>query len=100
MKLGLEETFFGRPLSVAQGDTERCRPRCCSGRPELVEGSKSRWVEELPAGGAEPERLQPLLGDLGRVDLREPEGLHASRAELREQVPQTGSTIVEERAER
>src|SRR5687767_7078034 len=52
------------------------------------------------AGGAETERLDPLLRDLGRVDLREPEGLRASRAEPREQLRQTGSAIVDERAER
>jgi hypothetical protein len=46
----------------------------------------------MPAGGAEAERLQPLLRNLGRVDLREPEGLHASRAKLREQLFQMGST--------
>src|SRR5262245_51211331 len=45
-------------------------------------------VESMRADGAELER-QPLAGNLARVDLREPEGLHASRAELREQVLQT-----------
>src|SRR5262245_47082668 len=54
----------------------------------------------MPAGGAETERLQPLLRDLGRMDLREPDGLHALRAESREQLLQTGATIVHERAER
>ena len=54
----------------------------------------------MPVGGAETERRQPLLRELGRVDLREPEGLHASRTELKEQLLQTGSTIVDERAER
>ena len=54
----------------------------------------------MPAGGPETERLQPLLRDLGRVDLREPEGLHASRAELREQLLQTRSTVLDERVER
>src|SRR5262245_52929430 len=54
----------------------------------------------MPAGGAEAEGLQPFLGDLGRVDLREPEGLHSSRAKLREQLLQACSAIVDERAER
>src|SRR5688500_4222796 len=54
----------------------------------------------MPAGGAETERLQPRLRDLSLVDLREPEGLEASRAELREQSLQTGSTIVDGRAQR
>src|SRR6266850_7772727 len=54
----------------------------------------------MPAGGAEPERLHPLLRDLGRVDLREPDGLRALRAESSEQLLQTGSTVVDERTER
>src|SRR6185503_15508831 len=54
----------------------------------------------MPADGAETERLQPLLRDLGRVDLLEPEGLHTSCAKFRDQLLQTRSTIVDERAER
>src|SRR5258708_33344570 len=54
----------------------------------------------MPAGGAEPEGLQVLLRDFGRVDLREPEGVHAFRAELSKQVLQTGSTVPDERAQR
>src|SRR5258705_6432826 len=54
----------------------------------------------MPAGGAEPEALQALLRDFGRVDLRETEGPHAWRAKLREQLPQTGPAILDERAKR
>jgi hypothetical protein len=54
----------------------------------------------MPAGGAEPERLQKFLRDLRRMDLREPAGRHASRVELREQLLQTGATVLDERAER
>src|ERR1700704_567100 len=32
-------------------------------------GSRPRCVEQMPAGGAEPEALQALLRDFGRVDL-------------------------------
>src|SRR5437762_9871217 len=63
-------------------------------------GSRLCCIESMPAGGAETERLHPLLRDLGRVELREPDRLHASRAKVREQLLQTGSTIVDERAER
>src|SRR4029453_3599693 len=54
----------------------------------------------MPSRGAETERLQRRLRDLGGVDLRESEGPRASRAELREQLLQTRSAIVDERAER
>src|SRR6266850_5648458 len=54
----------------------------------------------MPAGGTETERLHPLLRDLGRVDLQEPDGRRVSRAELSEQLLQAGSAIVDERAER
>src|SRR5258706_2948511 len=54
----------------------------------------------MPAGGAESDALQALLRDFGRVNLRETEGPHASRAKLRQQLPQTGPTILDERVER
>src|SRR5438874_344649 len=54
----------------------------------------------MPAGGAETERLQELLRDLRRVDLPKPQGPHASRAELREQLLQTGSIVLDKSAER
>src|SRR3990172_12062203 len=54
----------------------------------------------MPAGGAKPERRHALLRDFGRVDLRETEDPHVSRAKLREQLRQTGSTILDERAQR
>ena len=54
----------------------------------------------MPAGGAEAERFQPLLRELGRVDLPEPEALDTSRAKLTEQLLQACYTIVDERAER
>ena len=46
----------------------------------------------MPADRAEPERLQQLLRDLRRVDLREPEG---PRAESAEQLLQTGTTVLD-----
>src|SRR5258705_2235169 len=54
----------------------------------------------MPAGGAEPERLHPLLRDLGRVDLRDPDSVHFFRTDASEQLLQAGSTIVVESAER
>src|SRR5882672_3576186 len=54
----------------------------------------------MPSGGTETERLHPLLRDLRRVDLQEPDGRRVSRAESSEQLLQAGSTIVDERAER
>src|SRR5918995_2238127 len=63
------------------------RPRPCS-------------VEAMPAGGAEPERLQTLFRDLRRVDLRELEATHSSRAKSRQQLHQTGPAVLDERAER
>src|SRR5258705_10905087 len=54
----------------------------------------------MAAGGAEAERLHPLLRDLGRVDLRDPDGFHVFRAESSKQLLQAGSAIVDERAER
>src|SRR5258705_6276488 len=54
----------------------------------------------MPAGGAETERLHPLLRDLGRVDLRDPDGVHVFRTESSEQLLQAGSAIVDESAER
>jgi hypothetical protein len=75
----------------------RVRPRQCKTAVPVV---RLVYVEEMPAGGSETKRLQSLIRDLGGMDPREPEGLHASRAELIEQLPQTGSTIVDERAER
>ncbi len=59
---------------------------------EPLVGSRPGCVESMPARGAETERLHPVRRDLGRVDLREPEGPHALRAELKEQLLQTGST--------
>ena len=59
-----------------------------------------RCIQSMPAGGAEPERLQKFLRDLRRVNPREPEGRHASRVESREQLLQTGATVLDERAER
>src|SRR5215470_11233990 len=54
----------------------------------------------MPARGAETEGLHPLLRDLCRVDRRKPEFPYVPRAELREQLLQTRSTIVDERAKR
>src|SRR5258708_1187900 len=51
----------------------------------------------MPAGGAETQRRQQLSRDFRRVDLREPEG---PRAESREQLPQTGSTVLYKSAQR
>src|SRR5258708_4064390 len=51
----------------------------------------------MPASGAEPQRLQQLPRVFRRVDLREPEG---PRAESREQLPQTGSTLLYKSAQR
>src|SRR5258708_1355312 len=51
----------------------------------------------MPAGGAETQRRQQLSRDFRRVDLRETEGRHA---ESREQLPQTGSTVLYKSAQR
>src|SRR5437870_624447 len=63
-------------------------------------GPRPRCVKHMPAGGAEPEGFQVPLRDFSGVNLREPAGPHASLAKLREQLPQTGSTILDERAQR
>ena len=66
----------------------------------LLLGPRLRCIESMPAGGAEPERLQKLLRNLRRVNPGEPEGRHASRVASREQLLQTGATVLDKRAER
>src|SRR5918995_455122 len=80
----------GRPahalIARELGTAPLFRPRPCS-------------VESMPAGGAEPERLQTLFRDLRRVDLRELEATHASRAKSRQQPNQRAPAVLDERAE-
>ena len=90
---------FDRSLRREIAEVTPIAGKGCRGETDLV-GPRLRCVEQMPAGGAETERLQELLRDLRRVDLREPEGPHALRAESREQLLQTGSTVLDERAER
>src|SRR5688500_7590028 len=54
----------------------------------------------MSTGRTETDRLQNLFREFRGMDLRKPDGSHASRAKLGEQLDQMASTIFDDRAQR
>ena len=103
--------FSSGKLDLASTAGQRIDPLCLHVKGDKVNraalsrfqaglvGPRPRCVEQMPAGDAKPKRLQALLRDLRRMDLRDPESPTARRAEPAEELLQTGSPVLDQGAE-